>query len=58
MDGHLRGLDRRPLICSVVAAGVLCLVWLLPSAYTNGDSDSGSGVIPVEQTVPDFDRNQ
>ncbi|MEO3754226.1 hypothetical protein [Streptomyces sp. B6B3] len=36
-QGQLRSANRRPLISGMVAAGVLCLGWLIPSAYADGD---------------------
>ncbi|MDT0446993.1 MULTISPECIES: hypothetical protein [unclassified Streptomyces] len=59
MDGHPHRPDRRPLICSAVAAGVLGLVWLLPSAHADGDdADGTSGVMPVEHTQPHVEPDQ
>ncbi|GAA3849233.1 hypothetical protein [Streptomyces sedi] len=52
MDGQTRGLDRRTLISGMVAALILCVVWLLPSAYSEADdSSSGTSVIPVDQPM-------
>ncbi|RKN46929.1 hypothetical protein [Streptomyces hoynatensis] len=57
MDGlRSNHVNRRPLVCAMVAAGVLCLVWLLPTAHPDGDGDAGGSVIPVEQ--PHFDLDQ
>jgi hypothetical protein len=59
MDGQPSTSNRRAVISSVVAAGVLCLGWLLPSAYSDGDQDAGTpGVIPVEQPRGGFDQDQ
>ncbi|WP_159001535.1 hypothetical protein [Streptomyces sp. SBT349] len=59
MDGQPRSLNRHPLICGAVAAGALCVGWLLPSAYADGDDAPGtSSVIPVEQPALDLDQDQ
>lgn len=50
--GQLRGANRRPLICGLIAAVVLCLGALLPSASGSeggapGSGADGGGVSPV-----------
>lgn len=57
MDGlHHEQINRRPLVSAMVAAVVLGLVWLLPTAHPDGESDAGGSVLPVEQ--PPFDLDQ
>ncbi|UCM90030.1 hypothetical protein [Streptomyces marincola] len=59
MDGHPQRPDRRPLISSAVAACVLGLVWLLPSAHAERDDDTGtSGVMPLEHPQTDSHPDQ
>jgi hypothetical protein len=51
--GKQRSSSRHPLICGVVAAGVLCLGWLLPSAHAEEDTGgAGSTVSPVAPLSP------
>ncbi|WP_326598729.1 hypothetical protein [Streptomyces sp. NBC_01803] len=59
MDGHPRTVNRRTLISLLVATGALCAVWLLPSAYGDGEHGAGTGgVIPVEQPQAGLDQDQ
>ncbi|MDT0265339.1 hypothetical protein RM844_03430 [Streptomyces sp. DSM 44915] len=52
MNGQSRTSDRRSLVNGVVAALVLGLVWLLPSAYQDSDaSTSYPSVIPLDQPL-------
>ncbi|WP_193317916.1 MULTISPECIES: hypothetical protein [Streptomyces] len=52
MDGQTRGLDRRSLVSGMVAALILGIVWLLPSAYSEADdAASTSPVIPLDQPL-------
>ncbi|SFB87676.1 hypothetical protein [Streptomyces aidingensis] len=37
MADHRRMADRRTLITGFVAGGVLCGIWLMPSAYAGGE---------------------
>ncbi len=50
-QGQPRSANRRPLICGVVAAGVLCLGWLIPTAYADGDkaAPGPSTVAPADE---------
>lgn len=57
MDGQTRGPDRRSLISGMVAALILCVVWLLPSAYSDTDDASPSpSVIPMDQPLDSGSR--
>jgi hypothetical protein len=60
VDGPFRSVDRRPLICGVVAAGALLLVWFLPSASTDGDAshDGTSSVLPLDAPQVGFDPDR
>jgi hypothetical protein len=51
--GKQRSSSRHPLICAVVAAGVLCLGFFLPSAQAGDDTGgAGSSVTPVAPLSP------
>ncbi|WP_158920279.1 hypothetical protein [Streptomyces sp. NBRC 109706] len=57
MNGSPRALDRRSLISGMVAACALCVVWLLPSAYSdNGEASSTPSVIPLDQPLDSGSR--
>ncbi|GAA1905774.1 hypothetical protein GCM10009716_14610 [Streptomyces sodiiphilus] len=42
MPEHRRATNRRPLLTGVAAGGVLCAVWLMPSAYADNERPAPS----------------
>ncbi|MEV1011915.1 hypothetical protein [Streptomyces sp. NPDC049881] len=44
--------NRRAIVCGLVAAAVLGLGWFLPSAHPESDADAGGTSLTVEEVQP------